>query len=168
MITLGSPAEDVGNSEKSWDYNAATHYWSASTGKFIRIQSILQLLLSTKPLGSKHKSYSTASSIANIIGTQCGGVQSLEISMFKMVSSEDGRRGRKLGALAMSALRLPGEFTEMWGRKTGILSSESMYCPLKVHWNSVSSEHHNLNIKYSTRSFPSISKDIFPPCFIHH
>lgn len=77
VITPGSAAEDVGNSEKCWDYNAATHHWPASTRTFIRVQSILQLLLSTKPLGNKYKSHSSASSTANITGTKCGDVPSI-------------------------------------------------------------------------------------------
>lgn len=139
MITPGSPAEDVGNSEKCWDYNAATHHQPASTRKFIKIQSILQLLLSIKPLGNKYKPHSSASSIANITGTKCGDVPRVwKFPSLKWSAQKTAGEGRKLGVLAVSALRLPGEFTEMWDRKTGILSSESMYCPLKVHWNSVS------------------------------
>lgn len=140
-------------------YDAATQHWPALTSKFTRIQSVLQLVLRSKPLGSKHKPYSRASSIAKITGTQCGELFR-ESGNFQVHNGQlRGWQGaRKVGVVAASALRLPGELTEMLGRKTGILSSKSMYCLLEVHWNSTNSVHRDLNIRYSTRPFPSICK----------
>lgn len=122
-------------------------------------------MLRSKPLGSKQKSYNGASSVAKITGTQCGELFR-ESGNFQVHNGQlsGWQGGRNLGALVASALRLPGELTEMLGRKTGILSSKSMYCPLEVHWNSTSSVHHDLNIKYFFRPFPSYLQRIFFLC----
>lgn len=70
--------------------------------------------------------------------------ETLEISRFIMVNSE---RGRNLGALAASALTLPGRLTMTLGRKTDILSSKSMYYFSELPEGNTSSVHNDFKHK---------------------
>ena len=114
-ITPGEPAKDAENTENYWDCEAVALHWPPPTSKFMLMQSVLQLLRS-KSQGNKHRTYSLASSIAKITGTQCGelfrGPGNLQV--------HNGQLKGQCGRQAASALRFPGQLWLRHGQEKAL------------------------------------------------